>query len=78
MRLLGCGKKIETYGLCGRKVLASYFTTLDATTRYRCNDGRWRDATPFTESADRQIDQLVYELYGLTDAEIQIVEAAKA
>ncbi|HEY7428164.1 MAG TPA: DNA methyltransferase [Gemmataceae bacterium] len=29
------------------------------------------------DAMDRQIDQLVYELYGLTDAEIQIVEAAK-
>lgn len=30
------------------------------------------------DATDRRIDQLVYELYGLTDAEIQIVEAAKA
>jgi hypothetical protein len=28
------------------------------------------------ETVDRQIDQLVYELYGLTDAEIRIVEEA--
>ncbi|HTU19990.1 MAG TPA: hypothetical protein VMG10_18140 [Gemmataceae bacterium] len=27
------------------------------------------------DAADRQIDQLVYELYGLTDEEIRIVEA---
>jgi hypothetical protein len=27
-------------------------------------------------ATDRQIDQLVYELYGLTDDEIRIVEAA--
>ena len=27
-------------------------------------------------AADRQIDQLVYELYGLTDKEIRIVEEA--
>jgi hypothetical protein len=27
-----------------------------------------------TDVADRQIDQLVYELYGLTDEEIRIVE----
>lgn len=26
------------------------------------------------EATDRQIDQLVYELYGLTDKEIKIVE----
>ena len=26
------------------------------------------------EAMDRQIDQLVYELYGLTDEEIRIVE----
>ncbi len=26
------------------------------------------------DAADRQIDRLVYELYGLTDAEIRIVE----
>ena len=29
------------------------------------------------DATDRQIDRLVYELYGLTDAEIQIVEGAK-
>ena len=28
------------------------------------------------EATDRQIDQLVYELYGLTDEEIRIVEEA--
>jgi len=28
------------------------------------------------DAADRQIDQLVYELYGLTDDEIRIVEEA--
>jgi hypothetical protein len=28
------------------------------------------------EATDRQIDQLVYQLYGLTDAEIALVEAA--
>ena len=28
------------------------------------------------EAADRQIDRLVYELYGLTEEEIGIVEAA--
>ena len=28
------------------------------------------------ESTDRQIDQLVYQLYGLTDEEIRIVEGA--
>jgi hypothetical protein len=30
------------------------------------------------EATDRQIDRLVYELYGLTEAEIQIVEEATA
>jgi len=29
-------------------------------------------------AADRQIDQLVYELYGLTEEEIKIVEEATA
>jgi hypothetical protein len=28
------------------------------------------------DSADRQIDQLVYQLYGLTDDEIRMVEEA--
>ncbi|MBU0617390.1 MAG: hypothetical protein KKI02_06720 [Planctomycetes bacterium] len=28
------------------------------------------------DTTDRQIDQLVYELYGLTDDEIKIVEEA--
>ncbi|UCC31821.1 MAG: hypothetical protein JSU86_05990 [Phycisphaerales bacterium] len=28
------------------------------------------------EATDRQIDQLVYELYGLTDEEIRIVQGA--
>jgi len=30
------------------------------------------------EATDRQIDQLVYELYGLTEEEIKIVEEAVA
>jgi predicted nucleic acid-binding Zn-ribbon protein len=30
------------------------------------------------DATDRQIDRLVYELYGLTDAEIKIVEAASS
>ena len=30
------------------------------------------------DATDRQIDQLVYELYGLTDEEIRIVEEATA
>jgi len=38
------------------------------TSRPRCN------ATPKADAADRQIDALVYELYGLTDDEIKIVE----
>ena len=29
------------------------------------------------EQLDKEIDQLVYELYGLTEEEIKIVEAAK-
>jgi hypothetical protein len=28
------------------------------------------------DATDRQIDQLVYELYGLTEGEIRIVEAS--
>ena len=28
------------------------------------------------DATDRQIDQLVYEFYGLTDDEVRIVEAA--
>jgi hypothetical protein len=31
-----------------------------------------------TDATDRQIDRLVYELYGLTDDEIRIVEEATA
>ena len=30
------------------------------------------------EATDRRIDQLVYELYGLGDAEIRVVEEATA
>jgi len=30
------------------------------------------------ESTDRQIDRLVYELYGLTDEEVAVVEGAGA
>jgi hypothetical protein len=30
------------------------------------------------DATDRQIDKLVYELYGLTDEEIRIVEEATA
>jgi hypothetical protein len=38
-----------------------------------------RDVTPLDRqiaATDRQIDRLVYELYGLTEAEIKIVEEA--
>ena len=31
-------------------------------------------ATPQAEATDREIDRLVYELYGLTDEEIKVVE----
>jgi hypothetical protein len=31
-------------------------------------------ATPRAEATDRDIDRLVYELYGLTDEEIAVVE----
>jgi hypothetical protein len=30
------------------------------------------------EATDRQIDQLVYELYGLTEGEIKIVQVASS
>ena len=43
------------------------------------NDGRGGGVSElkrWPRLTDRQIDQLVYELYGLTDAEIQIVEEA--
>ena len=30
------------------------------------------------EAADREIDRLVYELYGLSDEEIRLVEGATA
>jgi hypothetical protein len=32
--------------------------------------------TSWIDATDRQIDRLVYELYGLTDEEIRIVEEA--
>ena len=31
-------------------------------------------ATPQVEATDKQIDALVYELYGLTDEEIAVME----
>jgi hypothetical protein len=34
--------------------------------------------TPDIEATDREIDGLVYELYGLADEEIRIVEEATA
>lgn len=36
-----------------------------------------RDAEADTSSLEREIDQLVYKLYGLTEEEIKIVEGAK-
>jgi hypothetical protein len=36
------------------------------------NEPQWSPDT----ATDRQIDQLVYQLYGLTDEEIRIVEEA--
>ncbi|MDP2896741.1 MAG: hypothetical protein Q8Q12_09305 [bacterium] len=35
---------------------------------------KWRDAGADTTALKREIDRLVYELYGLTDEEIAIVE----
>jgi len=35
-----------------------------------------RDVYCSNEATDKQIDQLVYELYGLTNKEIRIVEEA--
>ena len=39
----------------------------------RCSSG-----TPKADATDRQIDALVYELYGLTDEEIAVVDAGVA
>ena len=39
---------------------------------------RWEQIQRQIDATDRQIDQLVYELYGLTDEEIRIVEDATA
>jgi hypothetical protein len=39
---------------------------------------RWEQIQRQIDATDRQIDQLVYELYGLTDEEIRIVEEATA
>jgi hypothetical protein len=36
------------------------------------------NATPKAETTDKQIDALVYELYGLSDDEIAIVEGRHA
>jgi hypothetical protein len=41
--------------------------------RHRSRPGAARQI----EATDRQIDRLVYELYGLTEEEIGIVETAK-
>ena len=39
---------------------------------------RWAAIQRQIDATDRQIDQFVYELYGLTDDEIRIVEDATA
>lgn len=39
-------------------------------------DGERRSWKRLTEATDKEIDALVYELYGLTEEEIEIVEAA--
>ncbi|HLL90958.1 MAG TPA: hypothetical protein VK324_16780 [Tepidisphaeraceae bacterium] len=55
-----------------------------ATRRTRCSNpaGRRPQRREQIEreigATDRQIDQLVYQLYGLTDDEIAVVEAATA
>ena len=43
----------------------------------KCGDSHRVSArtAPGKTATDRQIDQLVYELYGLTDEEIKVVEA---
>ncbi|HQJ80221.1 MAG TPA: hypothetical protein PLW21_06980 [Methanothrix sp.] len=48
--------------------------------RQLSNHGREHERTLLArriEATDRQIDRLVYELYGLTEEEIGLVEAAK-
>ena len=40
--------------------------------------GRWRDAEADTSALEREIDGLVYALYGLTPEEKKIVEDASA
>lgn len=40
-----------------------------------CNPDAVRRLRRQVETTDRQIDRMVYELYGLMDAEIAIVEA---
>ena len=39
-----------------------------------CTSRPCSGATPKAEATDRQIDTLVYELYGLTEEEIELVE----
>jgi hypothetical protein len=47
--------------------------------QYHCQEAHDKDLIQRQiDATDRQIDQLVYELYGLTDKEIKIVEDATA
>ena len=38
----------------------------------------WQKNSRHIEAADRQIDRLVYELYGLTEEEIRIVKVGES
>jgi len=40
------------------------------------HSGVWEACSSAIEATDKQIDRLVYELYGLTEEEIRIVEAS--
>jgi hypothetical protein len=54
--------------------LASRKAKQTATPRHPTNEARARQI----EATDQEVDRLVYELYGLTDDEIRIVEEATA
>jgi len=58
-------------GILAGRLLARGRTTNQEVRHEDCRDRRRR-----IEATDREIDRLVYELYGLTDEEIALVEGA--
>jgi hypothetical protein len=61
-----------------KKAIASFAAPRQVVDLVRKSDEHRDAIQPQIDATDRQIDQLVYEFYGLSDKEIALVEEATA